>query len=62
LDVSGASGELNVMVELLFQTLSYPFIADLAKTNTVLVDSFMGLYNPADNVPVVVDAIRISVR
>ncbi len=62
LDVSGASGELNVMVELLFQTLSYPFMTDLAKTDTVLVDSFMGLYNPADNVPVVVDAIRISVK
>ncbi len=62
LDGFPASGELTVTVELLFQTLSYPFIADLAKTKTALVDSFMGLYNPADNVPVVVDAVRMSVR
>jgi hypothetical protein len=62
LEVPSASGELTVTVELLFQTLSYPFVADLAKTETVLVDSFMELYNPADNVPVVVDAIQISAR
>jgi hypothetical protein len=62
LDVLSASGELTVTVELLFQTLSYPFIADLAKTKTALVDSFMGLYNPVDNLPVVIDAVRMSVR
>lgn len=61
-DVSRASGKLTVMVELLFQTLSYPFIADQAKTETALVDNFMGLYNPTDNVPVLVDAAQMSVR
>lgn len=49
-------------MELLFQTLPYLFIADQAKTETALVDNFMGLYNPADNVPVVVDAAQMSVR
>jgi hypothetical protein len=63
-DVTGASGELTVMVELLFQTLSYTFVADLAKTGTTLVNRFMGLYNPADNIPVVVAVAttQVSVR
>lgn len=63
-DVSGAQeGQLTVTVELLFQTLSYPFVADLAKTSTPLVQSFMGLYDPADNVPEVVAVIPpITVR
>jgi hypothetical protein len=55
-DVTGANGNLTVTVELLFQTLSYPFIEDLAMTPTPLVQNFMGLYNQEDNLPVVVAA------
>lgn len=61
-DVSGTTGKLTVTLELLFQTLSYAFVADLENTPTDLVQSFMGLYNPADNVPVVVAGTQISVR
>ena len=61
-DVIGEKGKLTVTVELLFQTLSYTFVADLKNTPTDLVQSFMGLYNPADNVPVVVAGTQISVR
>ena len=61
-DVIGEKGKLTVTVELLFQTLSYTFVADLENTPTDLVQSFMGLYNPADNVPVVVAGAQISVR
>ena len=62
LDVTGASGELTVTVELLFQTLSYPFVADLYAVRTDPVDRFFTFYNPADNVPVVVDSIQITVN
>ncbi len=59
IDVAGAKGRLNVTVELLYQTLSYPFVSDLANTNTDLVNDFMSLYNPADNVPVVLARAQI---
>ncbi len=62
LNVAGAKGRLTVTVELLYQTLSSPFVADLAKTETDLVTRFMGLYNPADNVPVVLDWTQTQVQ
>ena len=46
----------------MYQTLSYPFVADLATTGTDLVNRFMGMYNPADNVPVVLARAQTSVR
>ena len=60
--LAGAKGKLNITVELLYQTLSYPFVADLATTDTELVNRFIGMYDPADNVPVVLDWAQISVR
>jgi len=62
LPVGGAKGGLTVRVELLFQSLSYPFIADLGATGTVLVERFMGFYDPADNVPVVIAKTELSVE
>ena len=62
INLAGAKGRLNITVELLYQTLSYPFIADLAETNTDLVTRFMGMYDPAENVPVVLDWTQFSVR
>jgi hypothetical protein len=46
----------------MYQNLSYPFVADLAKTETDLVNRFMGLYNPMDNVPVVLDWAQTQVQ
>jgi hypothetical protein len=62
INVASANGMLNITVELLYQTLSYPFVADLANTNTNLVNRFMGLYDLADNDPVVLDRTQRSVR
>ena len=64
IDASGAAkGMLTVTVKLLYQTLSVPFINDLAITpTTVLVDKFLGMYNPAENVPVVLDSLTLTVR
>lgn len=49
IDISMVTGELQVTAELLFQTLSYPFVTDLDVTETDLVDLFMGMYDPAAN-------------
>ena len=62
INVAGANGRLSITVELLYQILSYPFVADLANTSTDLVNRFMDRYNLADNVPVVLDRTQISVR
>ena len=62
IDVAGAKGRLNITVELLYQTLSQPFVADLATNNTDLVARFMALYDPADNIPVLLSRAQTSVR
>ena len=51
INTAGAKGRLNITVELLYQTLSYPFVADLANTNTDLVTRFMGMYDPGGQRP-----------
>jgi hypothetical protein len=45
--VQGASGALAVSVELLYQTASYRFLADLASTPTAQVERFNGLAGSA---------------
>jgi hypothetical protein len=62
INVASAKGRLSITVELLYQTLSYPFVTDLAATDTELVGRFMSLYVPADNVPVVLGRAQTSVR
>ena len=54
---SAQGGDLTVTVELLFQSLSYPFVEDLRNTQTPLVTGFMGFYDAMENVPVVVAKI-----
>jgi hypothetical protein len=49
IDIGGVTGTLHVTVELLFQSVSFPFVADLNVNPTPLVDRFMGMYVPADN-------------
>jgi hypothetical protein len=45
---------------LIYQTQDISFVANLEATPTSLVQRFMGLYNPADNIPVVVAATQIT--
>ena len=52
IDIGGETGTLHVTARLLFQSVSHPFVADLAETNTPnppLVDQFMDMYDPAAN-------------
>ncbi len=62
IDVAGATGVLGVTVELLFQTLSPPFVDDLLETRTELVERFGAMFDPASNVPVVLDAGSLTVE
>ena len=51
--IAGLTGNLHVTAELLYQTLSHPFVADLAKADPgprpALVERFLGMYDPAAN-------------
>jgi hypothetical protein len=49
IDIAGVTVPLHVTVELLFQSVSFPFVDDLNVNPTPLVDRFMGMYVPADN-------------
>ncbi len=60
--VAGAQGQLNVTVRLLYQTLSKPFVDDLANTDTELVNSFMGMYLQMANDPVVLAMVQPQVE
>ena len=62
IDVTGASGALDITVRLLYQTLSKPFVDDLANTNTELVGSFMGMYSQTANDPVVLASVQPPVE
>jgi hypothetical protein len=50
--IGAVSGTLQVTVKLLFQSLSIPFVDDLAQTDTELVTRFMGMYKRGANTPV----------
>lgn len=52
--------KLTIRAELLFQSLSYSFMEDLAQNDTSLVNDFMGFYRGEDNIPVVVAAAELS--
>jgi hypothetical protein len=60
IDLAGATGSMDITVELLYQTVSYPFIVDLAKDETDLVNQFMVMYDPAENAPLRLDAEHAS--
>jgi hypothetical protein len=47
--IGEVAGTLRVTAELLFQSVSPPFVADLAETDTDLVKRFLGMYDPAAN-------------
>lgn len=49
IDIRAVTGTLHVTAELLFQSVSYPFVTDLEETKTDLVIRFMGIYDPVAN-------------
>jgi hypothetical protein len=61
-EVAGEEGPFEITAELLFQTLSYPFINDLLQDNTVPIDRFMGYYNQAENIPLLLASDQTLVQ
>lgn len=57
-----ASGPLTVSVRLLYQPVSYRFVADLGSTPTSQVQRFNGLWAGAQRAPAVVAAASATVR
>jgi hypothetical protein len=54
IDLEGASGPFVVIVELLYQSVSFSFMQDLGIDRTELVDRFNNLYLETDKTPVVI--------
>jgi hypothetical protein len=62
LDLRGRDGAVDVTVELLFQSMSSPFVADLARTDTELVQRFVDMVGGAADPPVVLASSAVSVE
>jgi hypothetical protein len=57
-EVGGATGPFTVSAELLYEPLSYQFVADLLADETALTERFGKYYATADRSPLVVAAIE----
>jgi hypothetical protein len=58
MEVGGAAGPLTLTAELLYEPLSYQFVADLLTDETELTERFGRYYGQADTAPLVVAAIQ----
>ena len=58
----GHSGPFEVLVELLYQSISYGFIRDIEQYDTDLVKEFLGYYEQADKMPIVIATLEETVR
>jgi hypothetical protein len=58
MEVGGAAGPLTLTAELLYEPLSYQFVADLLTDETDLTERFGRYYGQADTAPLVVAAIQ----
>jgi hypothetical protein len=60
-DTNGTSGTLTVEVDLLMQTVSYPYIQDFSGENTPEATRFLGMYEEMDKSPTLVTSISTIV-
>jgi len=61
IDTTGASGPLTVEVELLMQTVSYPYIQDFSNETSPQVISFLAMYDEMDKTPTLVTSTSTTV-
>jgi hypothetical protein len=58
-DTQGASGPFTVTIDLLFQSVSYPFMENLREeSDALLIGRFVNQYDKADKLPIVLDTIQ----
>jgi hypothetical protein len=60
LNVPPGTGSVTVTAELLYQSVSHPFAADLRNSHTDLVERFLGMYDASDRAPTLVAAVQGS--
>jgi hypothetical protein len=60
-DARGHSGPFEVLVELLYQSISYGFIRDIKQYDTDQVKAFLGYYEEADKMPIVIATLEETV-
>ncbi len=61
IDVQGHPRPYEVSVELLYQSIAYRFANDLRQYDASLVEQFLGYYDAADKMPVVVASLQETV-
>jgi len=61
-NTSGSSGPFEVSAELLYQSISYRFLADMLRDDTAFIQSFSGMYDMADKTPVAMAAVKQTVK
>jgi len=61
-DLQGHSGPFTVTAKLLYQSLSYGFVQDLAQDSTSQIDRFLGFFNNADRMPVLIAVVEKAVE
>jgi len=62
IDVRGVEEPLRVTAELLYQSVSYPFLHDLEKVDTPEIAAFMGMVQNSDQTPTfVANAVRENI-
>ena len=61
MEIGGATGPFTVSAELLYEPLSYQFVADLLADETELTERFGGYYRQTDTAPLVVAAIQPAI-
>jgi hypothetical protein len=60
--VAGSQGPFAAAVKLLYQSISYGFVRDLRQYDTELVREFLGYYEHADKLPVVIATVQATVE
>jgi hypothetical protein len=62
IDVEGHSRPFTITAELVYQSISYPFVQDLRQDNTSLVESFGDYWDNTDKMPTVVARVQQTIR
>jgi hypothetical protein len=62
IDISNATAPFKVIARLHYQSISYRFLSDLAKSDTVEVENFMEMVDKVKNLPVLVSEIKVNVE
>ncbi|UCE61287.1 MAG: hypothetical protein JSU63_05975 [Phycisphaerales bacterium] len=61
-DITGRQGPFAVAVELLYQSVAFPFVEDMRGEDSALAERFVGYFDDADKTPTVVATAEVTVQ